>query len=225
VIDNLKGTGRNSYDLYWHLSPDATGNVRIENEGIATTDLVLASSLPHSALTIEKSAVSYAYREKVDAPVIRYSFTGDGEATVMTVLHPRSDAAESVRLKSPGNIGFGVFEIKRMSGTDVLALSGGSPSIASAGIETDAELVFLRRSNKQSVERILALNGSYLRFEGKTLFDSFGRKIDISSAGTRVTAKGANISKLTVRLPGVLELVLNGEQTKTVMQNGLMIFD
>jgi hypothetical protein len=225
VIDNLKGTGRNSYDQYWHLNPDATGNVKIENEGITTPDLVLASSLPISAVSIEKGAASYAYREKMDAPVARYSFSADGEATVMTVLHPRSDISETIRLKSPGNKSPGVFVVERTGGTDVLVLRGGSPSITSAGIETDAELVFLRRSNDGSVERILALNGSYLRFDGKVLFDSFGRTIDISSAGTRVTAKGVNISKLTVGLPGVLELVLNGEQTKTVIQNGLMIFD
>lgn len=225
VIDHLLGVGRNSYDQYWHLSPEATGKVKIEKDGVSIPDLVLASSLSPSVLTIEKGAVSYAYREKVEAPVVRYSFSADGDATVMTMLHPRSDISETIRFKSPGNNSSGVFLVERRDGTDVLALSGGSSSMTSAGIETDAELVFLRRSNNESVERVLALNGSYLRFDGKTLFDSFGRKIDISSSGRRVTAQGTNIRKLTVGLPDVSELILNGEQTKTATQNGFMIFD
>jgi hypothetical protein len=225
VIDRLTGAGVNSYAQYWHLNPEAEGKVSQEGEVVTTPDLILASSLPAKSFALEKGAVSYAYREKTDAPVVKYSFAADGEATVVTVLQPRKDLTELTRLRKLANEGPGIYRLERKGGTDILALNQRSAAMHEAGIETDAEVVFLGLSMNHAVERFFALNGSYLRYNGSLVFESVNRKLDISAAGTLVTATGTNVRKLTVGLSAVRDLNLNGELTKTSLRDGLMIFD
>jgi hypothetical protein len=224
VIDKLKGSGRNSYDQYWHLNPDANGKVKMEDALLSTTDLIIASSLPITSASVEQGAVSFAYRQRLDAPVVKYSFSTEGEATVVTVLYPRKSETDKIRLNCPKVLRPEAFEVEHGEYKDIVVLNNASARSVSE-VSTDARVALLRLTKGGSPERILALGGSYLRFGNTTVFDSHGRSINISSLGTKVTAVGTNIGKLSVGLPGVSELILNGEQTRTVRQNSFMIFD
>lgn len=155
---------------------------------------------------------------------MKYSFSTEGEATVVTVLYPRKSETDKIRLNCPKVLRPEAFEVEHGEYKDIVVLNNASARSVSE-VSTDARVALLRLTKGGSPERILALGGSYLRFGNTTVFDSHGRSINISSLGTKVTAVGTNIGKLSVGLPGVSELILNGEQTRTVRQNSFMIFD
>ncbi len=181
VVDHLSGPG--SYRQYWHLDAAATGQVKIDGQSALTPDLLISTSAERFELGA--ADISPRYRERSVAPLLTCSWSGASESSVATLLLPRRgiSAARMRDITPPAVRGSHcVVEIARDSVRDLLLIRNpaatGPAILTVAGVETDAEVLHLRREGKSP--RVTALRCSALTIDGVVYYQGPGKIVDLS---------------------------------------------
>jgi hypothetical protein len=105
IVDLLRAQEAHDYDLLFHLSPAAQGqvSVRVSDDtlSIHSPQLILAQPLiPNVRPSIQKGFVSTSYGEKHCAPIARLT-QRDSSACFLTVLYPYKGEEPNISVETP----------------------------------------------------------------------------------------------------------------------------
>mgnify|MGYP001342186591 FL=1 len=100
IVDILRATEPHTYDLLFHLSPSAQGQVSAmvsdDTLSIHSPQLILAQPLlPNVRPSIQEGFVSSSYGEKQRAPIVRLT-QRDSSACFLTVVYPYKDTEPNI---------------------------------------------------------------------------------------------------------------------------------
>jgi len=185
VIDRLTGKGEHNFDQYWHLSEQSLGQVELSESGRIVTaphlKLISLGNIPD--VSLEQNYLSFNYREKVLAPVIRYSMQGAVPVVWPTVLFPYESNSSDVNVTS-----ISVAELQQNSQLSnpvaIRVISNDTKDFffeqeqsgtqcQFANFETDAKAALISVNVQDEIIASCIIGGSYLKYKGKN--------IDISS--------------------------------------------
>ena len=105
VLDILRAQGLHRYDLLFHLSPAAQGQVSLSRSqntlSIHSPQLLLAQPLVPTALAaIEEGFISISYGTKASAPIVQLT-QHNRNACFFTVLYPYQDSTPTISIDVP----------------------------------------------------------------------------------------------------------------------------
>jgi len=193
VIDQVAGQGAHAYRQYWHLDPSATGQVTLSGQRVVSPNLLLSSSSPAGSLQLTKGPVSKRYRERTEGPVITCSWEATGKSSVATLLYPFRREAPRVDFSdvTSGDLRAHHTIVRMDHGgfRDFLYVAADSSRREDAGIVTDADILFLRRTQGGELNSFTALRCAYLKIDGKLYHETSGMKRDVFFDGERIEIK------------------------------------
>ena len=183
IIDSLDGPGSHAVELHWHFRPGAAGMVEETGDCWTEQDGVRLWLRPANS---EKLAVRIAegetnphagwwsreYDHCVAAPEAIMRRGGPLPVAFATLLWAGKEISAGPRIDAvvPGEKATGTITIQRPGGTDYLAMPGDhQTSDGIAGLETDAELVWLRVDQQGQAEKALLARPRRLCWEGRAL--------------------------------------------------------
>ena len=181
VIDRLTGKGEHHFDQYWHLSEKSLDQVEITESGhILTAPYLKMFSLGNIPdVSLEQNYLSFNYREKVLAPVIRYSMQGAVPVVWPTVLYPFESNSSNVNV-----INISVDELQKNTQLSkpvaIRVVSNDSKDFffeqEQAGFqcrfdnfETDAKAALISVNAQDEIIAKSIFNGSYLKYNGNEI--------------------------------------------------------
>ncbi|MFQ6115613.1 MAG: hypothetical protein ACE5NG_16255, partial [bacterium] len=226
--------GNHHFDQYWHLSDKSMNKVQISEDAqsVLAPHLKLISALEDLKAKLETGYISYNYRQKNEAPVIRYSLQGKPPVVWPTVLYPFKSKEPDLRFErlmlKMNN------ENKDSSGTVALQLSSAKSTdfffeqekekhpYKDEKFETDAKMVFIRFDPQKRIIGYQMVGGSFLNYHGKKVAQIFGTLTDVSVQSDRVEIEGDDILSFQLRVPNTPEVFLN-EQKIAVTRKDYMI--
>ncbi|UCE19487.1 MAG: alginate lyase family protein [Gemmatimonadota bacterium] len=236
VVDRLLGRGKHRYDQYWHLSDKILGDVSMEPEGkyIAAPNFHLYSLLPDVNMSFEEGWLSYNYRHRVSAPVIRCSTRGEPPITWATVLYPfRIEApmfnverlpVQSESEKRGSSCGTAV-RISSIDRTDLFfeqEISGHRCGVED--FETDARMAFVRFDGNRDITEYQMVEGSCLKYRGRKIASLLGSNVDISVQNNRVDVEGECIVSFQLMVQNTPEVFLDGQRIEVERKDGTISF-
>ena len=165
IFDSLAGEQPHRFDLRFHLSPEAWGNVHIADSTVHAPGLTLVFS-HGSRLRMEPGWFAPLYGVKVEAPVISAIIDGTSSAEFVTVVMPSDMSRQAPELKvlhsqidpSP-NLAVEISGTGRDgASTDYVALSPSITNHAISSFECRASAVWARSVGQRENARFVACN-------------------------------------------------------------------
>lgn len=191
VVDQLAGQGIHSYTQYWHLDQSATGRVAVSDRQAISPNLLLSSVSPSGKFQLTKGPLSKRYREKSEGPVVTCSWDAAGKTSAATLLYPfRGGAPRYTLMDAASQDMLGHHTAVRLDHndfSDFISVAADSSRRKDNGVTTDAEVLFLRRTNRVTSVTFTALRCSYVEVDGKVYHQSPGDKKNVSFDGGRLT--------------------------------------
>ena len=224
VVDRLTGSGNHRYDQYWHLSEQALHQVRLLDSGhkVRASHLWLFSPKHNVEARLESGFLSYRYRQKVEAPVLRYSLQGEPPVVWPTVLYPfKTEAPElTVEILQPeatagtvDSCGAIALRISSVAGTDFFFEQerAGHPC-KGRDFRTDAKMAFIRSDSQGGTIRYHLVSGSYLEYRGRRLARIDGSELEVSVQPARVEIAGKCVHDFDLNVQDTPAVFLNGQE-------------
>jgi hypothetical protein len=181
VRDRVRATGRHDVALRWQLAPGLT--VRSLGEGTADVLApsgevllrVVVAGGAGGALAVEPGRVSPQYGAVVEAPVLAWRQAGVGAQEVVTFLLPPDGSGRAPEVQAEPVRGTGRMFAFLAGPTDIhideavwapeLVVVGSGAPVTGAGVETDAEWLWLPAGG----DRVVMVGGEYLRVAGDSI--------------------------------------------------------
>ncbi len=221
VVDRLTGSGNHKYDQFWHLNDKSLNNVQIGAGGrkVFAPHLNLVSLRDDLETSLDTGYISYRYRQKEEAPVVRFSLQGEPPIVWPTVLYPFKSSAPKMKVEQIWkkrhleNVDSSFAVTIRLSfakSTDIFfeQQNMGSP-FKSEVLETDAKMVFIRFDEKENIVEYRMVGGTYLKYCEKTVAQILGESADISVQNQNVELTGNFISGFQLQVQDTPEVFLN----------------
>jgi len=234
VVDRLQGKGNHTYDQYWHLSDKSFNKVKLDakNNQIAAPHFKIISLMPDTKSFLEDGWLSYNYRQKVKAPVIKFRVEGKQPEAWATILYPFQNnpqeiEANLVNVESTDHtvglaskIAFFLAKENNMDFFFEQAKDGITCKFNE--IETDSKMLWLRLRNDDSIEKYYLVGGSFIKYKNKIISSLQGDDIVISVTGDRVDIQGSSISDLELSVKGKPDVFINNNPVKVSIKKGRM---
>jgi hypothetical protein len=228
VVDRLKGKGRHIFDQYWHLAEEALGKVEFQDgqSQFNAPHLALYSLNAKAESNLETGFLSYGYRRKSEAPVVRYTHKGKPPIVWSTVLYPfQSDLPDlhvaRLDMEDDQSSGATALLVSTTRGSDYFIEQQVAGNQLIAGmIETDAQMALIHTDQDGTVSGYHVVGGSYLKFGDINLVQVQGPLPVISVEGDLVEIEGDCIITFELAVPNTPDVILNGNNVAVEISGG-----
>ena len=237
IVDRLIGKGNHRYDQYWHLSDKSMHKVTINKSGnkVDAPHLQIYLLGDDVQTTLDYGFLSYHYRQKTKAPVIRCSLHGKPPVVIPTILFPvRSDIRDlnvkhlqvvtahkkKTKLQNPVAL-----LIESNNGSDLFFEQdkAGTPCNINE-IETDAKMIFIHFNNHKRIQSYQIVGGSYLKNGDELIADFHGKEMKISVQRKRIEIDGNSILNFQLTIQGNPKVYMNNQMLEVERKNRLISF-
>jgi hypothetical protein len=179
VIDQLTGRGEHSVDLLFHTPYDKyelEASTKIfRSQELAIIPVAPDDLKPEIHECAEKPIQGWfspCYGKKQPATTLVYSCAGELPKTMITVLDPGRSLLDA-RLMERTGIRDMTINIELRGLSDTLVFGRDQKSSARTGVDTDAEIICIRRNKINGrIVRLSLISGSYIRLDSRLVLEA-----------------------------------------------------
>jgi len=227
ITDRISGKGKHQFDQYYHLSEEAQDHVKLINKGssIEAPNFQLHLLGDDLNVTLEQNYLSYTYREKVTAPVVRRSARRKPPIIWPTILYPFDSEApdlivEAIKVsrtkRSKDSTDPIAFSISSSDGVDIFFEQEHPGEVWEfAKMRTDAKAAFIRLDTRGEIISYSVVQGTGFTYQDQEIVQICGDRANISWTLDRVELAGERLTGFEFSTYGDPDVFLNGEFLKT----------
>jgi len=229
VVDRLNSDTEHTYTQNWNLSDRANQKTTLDSHLRVVSSPNLSLVFPNSSsITLEEGEVSYEYRKKITAPVIKAKVKNAKETTLPVIVYPFENVKPNLKANNvvkQNNVGAVEVVINGEHFIDYFCEREDSSSFfTSKEIESDARVIYIRTDINNKIKSYVLVAGSYLNFNNQQVIQMNGNKLDVELNNGTVSITGTYLVKASCSLTLTSSISFNEIELPVTSDKGFITY-